>query len=58
MQEVDFNSRTTVLNEVTHINFPALTVLNVGGNKMESIEGLAHVYMPHIQILSLRADGC
>jgi hypothetical protein len=54
MDNVDNNERATLVKEIAHIHFTALTILNVGGNRIESVEGLARVQMPHIECVGLR----
>jgi hypothetical protein len=41
------------VQDIAHIHFAALTWLSLGGNKIESIEGLARVQMPSIKNLHL-----
>jgi hypothetical protein len=41
----------TVVKEIAHIHFTALTSLDLGSNKIESIECLARVQMAHLQVL-------
>ena len=53
MNNVDGNDRATLVKEITHIHFTALTYLGLGGNRIESIEGLTRVQMPHIEIVGL-----
>ena len=36
------------MREIAHIHFTALIFLDLGGNAIESIEGLPQVQMPHI----------
>ena len=57
MHDVDDNQRPTVVKDIAHIYFTALLILNLGGNWIESIEGLARVQMPYIQRLRLCAYG-
>ena len=49
MGNVDYNHRATLVKEIAHIHFTALTELYLGDNKIESVEGLARVHMAHIQ---------
>jgi hypothetical protein len=49
MGKVDHNNRATIVKEIAHIRFTALTRLQLGGNSIESVEGLAMVQMPHIE---------
>ena len=53
MDNVDNNYRATLVKEIAHIHFTALTGLWLGGNRIESVEGLARVDMPHIQSVNL-----
>ena len=53
MGNVEKNNRATLVKEIAHIHFTALTYLQLGGNRIESVEGLARVHMPHIQSVSL-----
>jgi hypothetical protein len=53
MDDVEYNFRSTLVQEIAHIDFTALTVLELGGNEIESVEGLARVHMPHIGIVGL-----
>jgi hypothetical protein len=53
MDNGDNNHRATIMKEIAHIHFTALTVLYVGGNRIESIEGLARVQMVHIKLVRL-----
>ena len=53
MNNIEYNERSTVLKDIVHINFTNLTYLQLGGNQIESIEGLPRVQMPHIQHLFL-----
>jgi hypothetical protein len=53
MDNVENNYRATIVREIAHIHFTALTKLQLGGNKIESIEGLTRVHMAQIQIVSL-----
>jgi hypothetical protein len=50
------NHRATLVKEIAHINFAALTGLRLEGNKIESAEGLTRVQMAHIE-LSTYADN-
>ena len=38
-----------MVKEIAHLHFTALTALGLGGNRIESIEGLARVQMVHIE---------
>ena len=42
-----------MVKEIAHIHFTALTHLYLGDNSIESIEGLTHVQMAHIQVVVL-----
>ena len=53
MDNVVNNRRATLVKEIAHIHFTALTCLLLGGNSIDSIEGLARVQMTHIQVLNL-----
>ena len=57
MNNVDNNQRPTLVREIAHIYFTALTWLNLGRNKIESIEGLSRVQVPHICRLYLCPCG-
>ena len=51
MNDLGYNSRATVVKEIAHIHFTALTELDLEQNLIQSIEGLACVDMPHIKKL-------
>ena len=53
MGNVDYNHRATLVKEIAHIHFTALTYLFLGSNRIESVEGLARVHMAHIQYVDL-----
>ena len=53
MGNVGNNHRATLVKEIAHIHFTALTHLLLGGNRIESVEGLARVQMAHIQSVNL-----
>ena len=53
MDNVDDNGRATLVKEIAHIHFTALTTLWLGRNSIESVEGLARVHMAHIQFVFL-----
>ena len=57
MENAEFNLRATIVEEIAHIHFNTLTCLSLGGNKIDSIEGLYRVEMPHICILHLCRYG-
>ena len=50
---VDQN-HSPVLKAIRHIYFTALTMLDLEGNLLESIEGLSRMHLPLIQYLDLR----
>lgn len=49
--------RATVGKDIDHIRFTALAFINVAGNRIESIEGMERVQMPHISWVSLGTYG-
>ena len=51
--DVGKNYRATVLKEIAHIHFTRLIILHLGKNMIESVEGLPHVQMEHLQWLNL-----
>ena len=53
MDNVVGNDRATLVKEIAHLHFTALTLLNLSGNGIESVEGLARVQMPHIEYVYL-----
>ena len=53
MGNVDRNHRATLVKEIAHVHFTALTTLWLGDNRIESVEGLARVHMAHIQSVKL-----
>jgi hypothetical protein len=53
MDNVDNNDRATIVEEIAHTHFTALTDLYLCGNRIESIEGLARVQMPQIKCVRL-----
>jgi hypothetical protein len=53
MDNVDNNNRTTLVKEIAHIHFTALTELYLGGNRIGFVEGLARVHMPLIEAVGL-----
>ena len=53
MDNVEYNHRATIVKEIAHIHFTALTILWLSGNRIESVEGLARVHMAHIQSVEL-----
>ena len=48
MDNVEYNHRVTLVKEIAHIRFTALTTLWLSDNRIESVEGLARVHMAHI----------
>jgi DNA polymerase/3'-5' exonuclease PolX len=57
VDNVDNNDRPTMVKEISHVHFTALTQLQLGGNKIESAEGLIRVHMAHIKCLFLCTDN-
>ena len=53
MDNVECNDTATLVKEIAHLHFTALTILFLGSNRIESVEGLARVQMPHIVHMSL-----
>jgi hypothetical protein len=53
MNNVVYNQKATIVKEITHIHFTALVGLYLGGNRIESVEGLSRVKMPHIEWVGL-----
>jgi hypothetical protein len=53
VDDADSNQRATLLQEIAHVHFPALTILSVWDNQIQSIEALSSVDMPQIQTLRL-----
>ena len=53
LDNVAYNDRATLVKEIAHLHFTALTNLYLSGNRIESVEGLARVQMPHIVGVSL-----
>jgi hypothetical protein len=53
MGNVEYNFRLTLVKEIAHIDFTALTELYLDGNRIESVERLARVHMAHIGIVGL-----
>jgi hypothetical protein len=51
VNDLGYNSRATVVKEISHIHFTALTELDLEQNLIKSIEGLVCVDMPHIKKL-------
>jgi hypothetical protein len=47
------NRRATLVRELAHVHFPALTVLNLLGNCIQSIEELVRIDMPRLEKISL-----
>jgi hypothetical protein len=44
-----YNYWNTMIQEIAHVLFPALTSLTLQGNLLSSVKGLPTVHMPHIQ---------
>ena len=42
-----------MVKEMAHIHFALLTHLQLNGNTIESVEGLARVHMAHIKLVRL-----
>ena len=57
MGNVVYNGRATVVKEISHIHFAALTKLHLDNNRIESIEGLARAQMSHMHELYLGTYG-
>ena len=57
IDDVGKNNRVTVVKEIAHIHFTALTNIFLVHNKIESIEGLARVQMAHVKCLSFGTYG-
>jgi hypothetical protein len=53
MNNAGKNRRATLVKELAHVRFIALIFLRLEDNEIQSIEGLSHVEMPHIQKLGL-----
>ena len=53
MDNVEYNDRMTLVKEIAHLYFTALTDLNLRGNMIESAEGLGRVQMPQIEGVNL-----
>ena len=53
MDNVGCNDRATLVKEIAHLHFTALTYLVLTGNRIECVEGLARVQMPHIEQVGL-----
>ena len=53
MGDKDDNDGATIVKEISHISFTALTTLHLAYNQVESIEGLPRVSMPQIEQLKL-----
>jgi hypothetical protein len=53
MDNVDNNHRATIVEEITHIHFSVLTILHLGQNTIDSVEGLARMHMTHIKVVNI-----
>jgi hypothetical protein len=53
MDDVEYNYRVTIIKDISHIHFLSLTILNLKGNQLESIEGIACISMAHLEQLYL-----
>ena len=53
MDNVGYNGRATLVKEIAHLHFTALTLLSLTGNRIESVEGLVRVQMSHIECVNL-----
>ena len=47
------NGEKNIIKHIEHINFTKLTLIELYGNKLTSIEGLVRVRMPLLQYLEL-----
>ena len=52
----EYNHRTNILADISHLHFTNLSALWVAGNMIESVEGLSSLYMPQISKLYLRTS--
>jgi hypothetical protein len=57
LNSVANNDRATVVKEISHIRFTALTELWLSENGISSIEGLDRMDMPQIKTILLRTCG-
>ena len=59
MDNADNNYRATIVKEIAHIHFTVLTELQLGGNRIESVEGLVRVHLAHLKyvFLSISIDS-
>ena len=46
---IDLNHNPDIIKDIQHITFENLTCLNIGGNRIESIEGLSRIRMPKLK---------
>jgi Leucine-rich repeat (LRR) protein len=46
--DVGDNNRETLVKEIVHVSFSALTYLDLHNNQVQSIEVLPNLHMPHI----------
>jgi hypothetical protein len=51
LDEIENNSRASLLKELSHIRFTSLIYLGIWRNQIESLEGIARVDMPHMEDL-------
>ena len=49
MHDIGFQSRTTMMKEIAHVRFTALTFLLLSGNNIQSIEELPCLDMVHLR---------
>ena len=57
MNNIGDNDRVTIVKEIAHINFTLLTRLDLGDNRIESVEGLTRVHMAHIKSVGLGTNN-
>ena len=53
LDEIENNSRASLLKELSHIHFPNLIYLGIWRNQIESLEGIIRVDMPNMEDLQL-----
>jgi hypothetical protein len=53
-RELVDNDRVQILKEISHIKFMNLTYLSVAGNHIQSVEGIAAIHIPNMQVIHLR----
>ena len=58
MFNIGSNEYPLILNELSPIMFPQLLGIILLGNQIESIEGIAKIWMPALQYLDLRKNLC